>query len=294
MLGPVQVGHDPAHLGQGVCIVLGQMIGHAADARVHVRPAQIFGRDDFPRRRLHQRRPGQKNGTLLLDDDRLVRHRGHIGAARGAGAHHRGDLRDARRRHGRLVVEYPPEMLAVGEHVILLGQVRAAGIHQIDAGQVVLPGDFLGTQMLLHRDRKIRPPLDRRIVRHDHAFPARDPADAGQDPAGGNHVLIHLPPGELGELHEGCAFIEQRVDTIAGQQLASAQMARAGFLAAALLDLPDLLAQIADDRVHRGRVFREQFGSRIEARFQDGHDERLRAVDFDPANGRRPVVNTRR
>src|SRR5258708_31815484 len=47
-----------------------------------------------------------------LDDDALVRHRRDIGAARRARAHDHGDLRNALRRHRRLVVEDAAEMLA--------------------------------------------------------------------------------------------------------------------------------------------------------------------------------------
>ena len=83
------------------------------------------------------------------------------------------------RRHIGLVEEDAAEMVAVGEHLILIGQVGAAGIHQIDAGQPVFSGDFLRAQMLLHRHRIIGAALHGGIVADHHDLLALDPADPG-------------------------------------------------------------------------------------------------------------------
>jgi hypothetical protein len=48
---------------------------------------------------------------------------------------HHGHLRDARGGHARLVVEDAPEVVAVGEHLVLHGQEGAAGVDEVDAGQ---------------------------------------------------------------------------------------------------------------------------------------------------------------
>src|SRR3546814_8820549 len=76
--------------------------------------------------------------------------------ARLSASHRACDLRNALGRHLRLIVENPPEMVAVGKDLRLVRQVRAARIHQIDAWQTVLLGDLLRAEMLLHRrgDRK--------------------------------------------------------------------------------------------------------------------------------------------
>ena len=63
---------------------------------VHVRAAERLGVDVLAGRRLHERRAAEEHPALVADDDVLVRHRRHIGAARGAGAVHHRDLRDAR------------------------------------------------------------------------------------------------------------------------------------------------------------------------------------------------------
>ena len=107
-------------------------------------------------------------------DDGFVAHRGHVGAAGRARAHHDGDLRDSAHGQVRLVVEYPAEMLAVRKHLVLQRQVRAARIHEVDAGQAVLERDLLRAQVLLHRDRVVRAALHRRVVRDHHAARGRE------------------------------------------------------------------------------------------------------------------------
>ena len=75
-------------------VVFGEVIGHAGHAGVHVGAAQRFGIDHFAGGGLHQRRSAQEDGALVLDDDALVAHRRHVGAAGGATAHDHGDLRN--------------------------------------------------------------------------------------------------------------------------------------------------------------------------------------------------------
>ena len=83
---------------------------------------------------------------------------------------------NALRRHLRLVVEDAAEMPLVRKDLVLLRQEGAAGIHHVDAGQIVLPGDVLGAQMLLHRHRVIGAALDGGVVGDDDAFAPRYPA----------------------------------------------------------------------------------------------------------------------
>src|SRR5207253_764539 len=81
-------------------------------ARVHVAAAEVFRADHLAGGRLHQRRAAQEDGALVLDDDRLVAHGRHVGAAGGARAHHHGQLRDALRAEVGLVVEDAAEVVA--------------------------------------------------------------------------------------------------------------------------------------------------------------------------------------
>jgi hypothetical protein len=77
----IQVGDRAAGNGQRMQVVLRQMVGHAGEARVHIATAQVFGRHHLAGGGLHQRRATQKDGALVLDDDGLVAHGRHIGAA---------------------------------------------------------------------------------------------------------------------------------------------------------------------------------------------------------------------
>ncbi len=86
---------DAPRDGEGVGVVIGEMIGDAADFGVDIRAAEVFSTHHLAGRGLHQRRPGEEDGALPFDDDRLVAHRRHVSAARGAGAHDARDLRNA-------------------------------------------------------------------------------------------------------------------------------------------------------------------------------------------------------
>ena len=231
-------------------VVAGIMVGDPRDPGMHIGAAEVFGADLLPGRRLDQRRAGEKDGALAADHDGLVGHGRHIGAARRARPHDHGDLADALRRHHRLIVEDAAEMLAVGKHPVLFGKIGAAGIDQINAGQMVLGRDLLGPQMLLHGERIIGAALDRGVVGQDDAFAALNAADAGDQPGGGRRIAIDLIGGELAELEERRARIDQGGDALAGQHLAAPLVAFARRLAAAGLDHRHLVAQIGDQRRH--------------------------------------------
>ena len=140
---------------------------------MHVAAAQRLRIDALAGRGLHERRATEKDRALLAHDDRLVAHRGHVRAARRARTHDDGELRNAARRHLRLVVEDAAEMLAIGKHFVLARQERAARIDEIDARQRVLERDLLRAQMLLDGDRVVGAALDGRIVGDDDALETR-------------------------------------------------------------------------------------------------------------------------
>ena len=131
-----------------------------------------------------------------------------------------------RGRQVGLVEEDPAEVLAVGEHLVLHRQERAAGVDEVDAGQPVVGGDGLRAQVLLDRDRVVGAALDGRVVGDDHALAAADPADAGDDAGAGDGSpwrpgAVHPGRGERAELEERAAGVEQPVDPVADQQLAA-------------------------------------------------------------------------
>ena len=144
-----------------------------------------------------------------------------------------------------LVVEDATEVLAVGEHLVLPRQERAARVDQVDARQPVLPGDLLGAQVLLDGHRVVRAALDRRVVGDDHAFAARDAADAGDHARAGAFVVVHPVGGERRQFQERTAWVEQPVDAVARKQLAAADVAFACASAAAERRGGQLGAQLA-------------------------------------------------
>src|SRR3546814_7066076 len=80
----------------------------------------------FKQKTAYEMRISDWSSDVCSSDLRLVRHRRNIGPARRAASHHAGDLRNALGRHLRLIVENPPEMVAVGKDLRLVRQVRAA------------------------------------------------------------------------------------------------------------------------------------------------------------------------
>ena len=94
----VEVADRAAGERERMRVVARERVGDPRHAGVQIAAAEVFGADRLAGRGFHQRRPGKKDRALLLDDDRLVRHRRNIGAARGARPHDHGDLGDSRRR----------------------------------------------------------------------------------------------------------------------------------------------------------------------------------------------------
>ena len=78
-------------------------------------------------------------------------------------------------------------MVAVRKHFVLVRQVGAARVDQVDAGQAVLLRHFLRPQVLLHRHRVVGAALHRGVVADDHAIDAADAADAGDHAGAGAH-----------------------------------------------------------------------------------------------------------
>ena len=221
---------------------------------MHVAAAEILGADFLAGRGAHQRRAAEEDRALPFHDDVFIAHRGNIGAARGAGAHHQGDLRDAHRGHARLIVENPPKMFAIGKDLGLQRKKRAARIDQVDARQMILHRDFLRAQMLLHRERIVGPAFHGRIVGDDHRLAAGNPADAGDDRGAGRLVVIEPVSRERGQLQKGSFGIDQRFDPIAHQQLAALGVARARRFRPALANAIDSGAQFRHRGLHRGAI----------------------------------------
>jgi hypothetical protein len=162
-------------------------------------------------------------------------------------------------------------VLAVGEDLVLARQERAARIDQIDARQAVLLRDLLRAQVLLHRHRVVGAALHRRVVGDDHAFlPWTRPMPAIM-PAAGASLVVHAVGGELADLEEGRARVEQAVDALARQELAARRMALARLGVAAERDLGRTGAQVVDLSLEGRGVAPELLRARVDSRLDRRH-----------------------
>ncbi len=119
-------------------------------------------------------------------------------------------------------------LAGVGEDAGLFRQVGAAAVDQGEVRQAVLPGDLLGPHVLARRHGVVGAALHRGIVGDDHAGHALDLADAGDDAGAGRHALVHVDAGQVVDLEEGRAGVQEAVDTVARQKLAQSLVAGAG------------------------------------------------------------------
>ena len=213
---------------------------------MQVPATEFLGRHNLAGGGFHQRRPTQEDGALVAHDHRFVTHRRNVGTAGGARPEHSGDLRDTGRAHRRLVEEDAAEVIAVGEHLVLSGQKRPAGVHQVETRQSVLRRDLLSAQMLFDRHRVVGAPFDGRVVGHDHAFPAGYPADAGDDSRPRAFIVVHAIGGQRCNFQQRTARVEQPVDPIPRQQLAAGDVPVPGALRAALRSDGQLVAELRD------------------------------------------------
>src|SRR6185312_5049098 len=162
-------------------------------------------------------------------------------------------------------------MLPVRKHLVLRRQECAAAFHQIDTGKPVLARDLLRPQMLLDRDRIVRATLDRRVVGDDDALPPAHPADAGDDAAAGDAAAVHAMSGELRELEEGAAGIEQHLDALPCRQLARGPVAAERGPRPPLGRARDLGLELDGELAHRRFVVAEFLRARIDTGGNAGH-----------------------
>jgi hypothetical protein len=135
---------------------------------------------------------------LVFHNDGFVAHGRHIRTACRAATHHHRDLRQPLGAHIGLVKEDAAKVVAVGEHLVLVGQVSTARVHQVNARQVVLLRNFLRTQMLLHREGVIRAAFHGGVVAHNHAVHTADAADAHDQASARCVVVVHVERSEWG------------------------------------------------------------------------------------------------
>ena len=155
----------------------------------------------------------------------------------------------ARRQVG-LVVEDPPEVLAIGKHVGLQRQERAARVDQVDARQAVLGGDLLQAQVLLDRHRVVRAALDGRVVGDDRDLAARRPTPMPVTMPGRRAPRRRTCPRRRAATARGTACRDRRRRSMRSRasSLPRPGVPRDGLVAAAALDEREPLAQLRDER----------------------------------------------
>ena len=196
-----------------------------------------------------------------------------------------GNLRDTRCRQARLVGK---AAAAFDKHLGLEEQIGAAGFNQPHHRQLVLHGDLLNAQMLLHAHRCRGPAFDGAIIGGHDATDAGHIADAGYPTAALNAlaavIVVHAEARQRRQLEPGRAGIEHESDPLARQQL----LAGAKSVALGIGDIAHLLLQrteFADQRQHLLAIGAKALGIRIDAALDDRHGnsfapQRVRSRDF--------------
>ena len=265
-LAPVQPRDDPPADPQRVPFVSGDEIGQAAHPPVHGRAAQLLLVGHLAGGHADQRRPAEEDLRAAVDHHDGVAHAGHVGAAGGGVAEDQGDGRDTGRGQPGQVAE---DLAAGDEDVLLGGQVRPAGLDEVDQRQPVLPRDLHRPQRLLQRPRVAGAAADRGVVGDQHALDVLDDADAGDDTGADGEVAA---PGRQGrQLEERAVRVDQQLDPLAGQQLAALPMPGDRLLAATGQGLRVLGVQRLQRREHRLAVRRELRRPGVEGRAERAH-----------------------
>ena len=109
----------------------------------------------------------------------------------------------------RLVVEDASKVVAIGEDVSLHREEGTTAINQVDAGEPILLGDLLGTEMLLHREWVVGAALDRSIIRDNHHLTPTNTADTSNNPCSGNIIAVDVVGRQRTELEKGSSLIKQ-------------------------------------------------------------------------------------
>ena len=234
--------------GQSVGVIFGQMVCHTGDGRMHLAATQFFGFDLFAGCGKGQFRSAQIHKALTAHDHHFVTERGDIGTTRGAGPHDHGDLRHTIAGHANLLVKDGPELAFVGKDVFLIRQEGAAGVHEGDNGQTVLPCDLLRPHMFARCHAEIGAALYRGIIGDDHALTALDHTDPGDDARARRHAIVFVQPGKFSEFQKWCARVDQAFNPFPRQDLALLHMPVARLFGAA-----DTLQQ--PQRVQIGEFF---------------------------------------
>jgi len=177
----------------------------------------------------------------------LVAHRGDVGPSGGARSHYDCNLRDAFAAHSRLVIKNSPEMFLVRKCAGLKREEDSAGVDEVNAGQMIVEGDFLRAHVFLDGHREVCAAFDGGVVRDDHALAAVDPSDPRDDSRAGTLIVVLLPCRERGEFEKRRASIEEGVDSVAGEHFSAFDVSLSVMLRSAFFNFVECLFQFRDE-----------------------------------------------
>ncbi len=95
------------------------------------------------------------------------------------------------------------KVISVWKNIVLMWQVGATGVHQVNAGQVIFFSDSLRTQMLLYRDGVIGTAFNRCVIGDNNALLPAHTANSCDNAAGVYHIFtVHFMTSQLRQLQE--------------------------------------------------------------------------------------------
>ena len=220
-----------------------------------VAPPKLFGGVFLPDSCLHECRPGEEK-PAALGHKHVVGHDRQVGPAGNAHAHDRGDLRDAHRGHDSVVPEDTPEVILVGEDVLLQRQEHAGRVDEVERRDAVLHRNGLRAENLLRRHREKRPGFHRRVIGDDHAEASGDSAKAGDGAGGGRSapLFVHLEGGEEGQFEELGPGIEKKRNALPGGQPLLGVLRLDGLRASTFADGASCCLKTSSSVAHFGRI----------------------------------------
>ena len=160
---------------QRIHFIVGEEVGQARCAGVHLSAAKGFFVDDFIDCHLDERRPPKVGGAFLLDEDRVIAGPWCVGTASRIGAKRHRYGGDAHLRKLREVTE---ARAALNEQVSLTRQVSTGRLIEIDDGQTVLLGNLGEPLTFLPGSGVGRTASHGHVGTRDEALDAFDRADA--------------------------------------------------------------------------------------------------------------------
>ncbi len=177
---------------------------------------------------LEQRRAGEVGLAVALHADHVVAHAGHVGAAgsRGAVEH-----REGGQPRGREPGQAGKNAAAEHPHLhLVIEQVGAGALDQVDEGQLLLQRDVHGADTLARRGAGHGTGVDAGVVDLDHAAHAAHVADAddlrGAGYGGLRVGVVHQVAGHVADLEEGRTRIEEPRQPLPRQELPALLEAR--------------------------------------------------------------------